>query len=252
MVHDDYKEMIPARALSALDAAEERALNEHLKNCSECRRELESWQATAATLSLAANPDEPSPQVRERILSEVRKDLSSTPKVIPFTTPARRNIWRSFGSLGAIAAVILIAALIIGIIVLWQQNRALQNQLARANEFVELVNTPGARVSELTGSDPVLSATAKLAYNRTGHAILMASKLPSVPQGKAYQLWFIVRNKPPVPGRTFVPDSSGTAVLKDEIPPDAIDANIFAITVEPAGGSSSPTSPIYLRSFEIN
>ena len=33
MVHDDYKEMIPARALSALDAAEEQALNEHLKTC---------------------------------------------------------------------------------------------------------------------------------------------------------------------------------------------------------------------------
>ena len=48
MVHDDYKEMIPARALSALDAAEERALNEHLENCAECRKELEDWQATAA------------------------------------------------------------------------------------------------------------------------------------------------------------------------------------------------------------
>ena len=252
MVHNDYKEMIPARALSALDATEERALNEHLKDCSECRQELESWQATAAALSLAANPDEPSPQVRERILSEVRKDLSSATSVVPFRATPRRNIWSSFGSLGAIAAVVLIVALIIGIIVFWQQNRALKNQLARANAFVELVNTPGARVSELTGSDPVLGATAKLAYNRTGHAILMATKLPSVPQGKAYQLWFIVKNKPPVPGKTFVPDSSGNAVLKDEIPKDAIDANIFAITVEPAGGSNTPTSPIYLRSFEFN
>ena len=252
MVHDDYKEMIPARALSALDAAEERALNEHLKNCSECRQELESWQATAAALSLTANPAEPSPQVRERILSEVRKDRSLDTNVVPFTSTQRRNIWSSFGSLGAIAAVILITALIIAIIVFWQQNRALRNQLALANEFVELVKTPGARVSELTGSEPVLSATAKLAYNRTGHAILMASKLPSVPQGKAYQLWFIVRNKPPVPGGTFVPDSSGNAVLKDELPKDAIDASIFAITVEPAGGSKTPTSPIYLRSLEVN
>src|SRR5689334_24014039 len=100
MVHDDYKEMIPARALSALDAAEEQALGEHLENCAECRKELEDWQATAAALSLTPDPAEPSPQVRERILSEVRKDLSSN--VIPIRTPPKRNLWSSFGSLGAI------------------------------------------------------------------------------------------------------------------------------------------------------
>ncbi|HKY42643.1 MAG TPA: anti-sigma factor [Pyrinomonadaceae bacterium] len=252
MVHDDYKEMIPARALSALDATEDHALNEHLENCSECRRELEEWQATASALALASDPAEPSPKVRERILSEVRKDQSSTPEVIPFKSTSR-NIWSSFGSLGAIAAVVLVTALIAGVIVLWRQNRAIREQLARANEFVELVNTPGARVSELKGIDLGQGATAKLAYDRTtGRAILTASKLPTVPQGKAYQLWFIVGNKPPIPGKTFVPDSTGNAVLKDQMPKEAVDANLFAITVEPAGGVSAPTGPMYLRSFEVN
>ena len=243
MVHDDYKEMIPARALSALDPPEERALNEHLESCSECRKELAGWQATAAALSLASEPVEPSPQVRERILSEVRKDLAA--EVIPFRTAPRRNIWSSFGSLGAIAAVVLLAALAIGLAVLWRQNQRLE----RDREFVELVNTPGARVSELKSVDAAQSATAKLAYDRNGRAILIASKLPSVPQGKAYQLWFIVGNKPPMPGKTFVPDSGGNAVLNDEMPREAVDANVFAITVEPASGSNAPTSPIYLRSY---
>src|SRR6185369_8999819 len=172
MVHDDYKEMIPARALSALDAAEERVLNEHLESCAECRKELEDWQATAAALSLTPDPAEPSPQVRERILSEVRKDL--TANVIPFKSTPRRNFWSSFGSLGAIAAVVLLTALVIGLAVLWRQNQ----RLTRDSEFVELVNTPGARVRELRGVDPHLSATAKLAYDRNGRAILMATKLP--------------------------------------------------------------------------
>ena len=82
MVHEDYKEMIPVRALSALDAAEERVLNEHLDNCSECRKELEEWQSTAAALAVVADPVEPSPEVRERILGEVRKDLSGS-NVVP-------------------------------------------------------------------------------------------------------------------------------------------------------------------------
>src|SRR4026207_2102667 len=76
MVHDDYKEMIPAHALSALDAADERALNEHLAGCAECRRDLAEWEATAASLALGAKPMEPSPEVREKLLTQIRSEKS--------------------------------------------------------------------------------------------------------------------------------------------------------------------------------
>ncbi|HEU4933480.1 MAG TPA: anti-sigma factor [Pyrinomonadaceae bacterium] len=250
MVHEDYKEMIPARALSALDAVEERALNEHLENCDECRKELEEWQATAATLAVVADPVEPSPKVRERILSEVRKELSA-PEVIPFRSTSR-NIWRSFGSLGAMAAVVLFTALIVGLVVLWRENSAFKDELTHANEFIQLAKTPGAKVSELKGIDLGAGATATLAYDKAGHAMLMADKLPNVPRGKAYQLWFIVGKNPPMPGKTFSPDSAGKGVLKEQMPKEALDSAIFAITLEPEGGSNAPTSPIYLRSFEVN
>lgn len=250
MVHEDYKEMIPARALSALDAAEERALNEHLENCDECQKELEEWQATAATLAVSADPVEPSPKVRERILSEVRKELS-TPEVIPFRATSR-NVWRSFGSLGAMAAVVLLTALIVGLVVLWRENNAIKENLAQAQQLIELAKTPGAKMRELKGVDLGGGATGTLAYDTNGHAMLMAEKLPSVPRGKAYQLWFIVGKNPPMPGKTFSPNSAGTGVLQDQMPKEALDSAIFAITLEPEGGSTAPTSPIYLRSFEVN
>ena len=250
MVHEDYKEMIPARALTALDAADERALNEHLENCDECRKELEEWQATAATLAVVADPVEPSPKVRERILSEVRKELA-TPEVIPFRSTSR-NIWRSFGSLGAMAAVVLFTALIVGLIVIWRENRAINEELARTREFVQLATTPGARTNELKGVDLGAGATAKFAYDKTGHAMLMADNLPSVPRGKAYQLWFIVGKNPPMPGKTFSPDSAGNGVLIDQMPKEALESAIFAITLEPEGGVDKPTGQIYLRSFEVN
>src|ERR1051325_3870735 len=100
MVYEDYKEMIPARALSALDAAEAHALNEHLENCAECRKDLDEWQATAAALALGASAAEPSPQVRERILDEVRKDLEA-PAVVPFRS-SPRNLWSRFGLPGGV------------------------------------------------------------------------------------------------------------------------------------------------------
>jgi len=250
MVHEDYKEMIPARALSALDATEERALNEHLENCDECRKELEEWQATAATLAVVADPVEPSPKVRERILSEVRKELA-TSEVIPFRSTSR-NIWRSFGSLGAMAAVVLFTALIVGLVVMWRENREVNEELARTREFMQLATTPGAKTNELKGIDLGSGATAKLAYDKTGHAMLMADNLPSVPRGKAYQLWFIVGKNPPMPGKTFSPDSAGNGMLIDQMPKEAMESAIFAITLEPESGSPAPTSPIYLRSSEVN
>ena len=250
MGHEDYKEMIPARALSALDAAEAHALNEHLENCAECRKELEEWQATAAALALGANAAEPSPQVRERILDEVRKDLEA-PVVVPFRS-SPRNLWRSFGSLGAMAAAVLFTVLIVGLVVLWRQNSAYRSELAKSKEFVELVTSPGTVVTELTATNAGGGATARIAFDQSGHAILLARKLPSIPPGKAYQLWYIVGNKPPIPGKTFVPDSSGQGMLKEQVSTDTLNSSTFAITVEPDGGSTTPTSPIYLSSLMSN
>ena len=250
MVHEDYKEMIPARALSALDAAEARALNDHLSECDECRMELAEWEATAAALAVSAKPMEPSPEVRERLLNEVRKELAD-PQVIPFRS-ATRNIWTSFGSLGAIAAVILATALIVGLVVMWRENNALQERLANTLEFQELVSTPGTRMAELKGTDVGAGAIAKLVYDNNGRAMLMADKLPAVPQGKEYQLWFIVGNNPPMPGKTFMPDSEGKGVLKDQMPQVALNSAVFAITLEPAGGVPAPTGKIYLSSPAVN
>ena len=235
MVHHDYKEMVPAHALSALDTSDERALNQHLADCAECRRDLAEWQATAASLALIAAPVEPSPEVRGRIL----KSVSS---VVPLTRP-RRNLWNSLGSLGSIAAVILFAALIVSVIVLWQQNRTLRQQ----NEIFQLLTAPGTRVAELSGTNEAAGATAKLAYDKNGRAMLIADGLPRVPDGKEYQLWFIVGNKP-LPGKTFAPDSRGHGLIQDQVPEAARKQAVFAITLEPAGGRSAPTGAIYLRS----
>src|SRR5690349_24517763 len=98
MIHDDYKEMIPAHALSSLDAADARALNEHLEGCAECRRDLAEWEAVAASLALTAGPAEPSPQLRERILERVRTEQQSrsVSNVVPLARP-QRNLWNSLG-----------------------------------------------------------------------------------------------------------------------------------------------------------
>ena len=221
MAHNDYKEMIPAHALSALDATDESVLIEHLGACEECRRELADWEATAASLALTADPIEPSAQVRERIFSQIKSEKSLS-KVLPFTKPPRTQ----WGSLTSIAAVVLFAALLVFVIILWQQNRT--------------------RTVELAGTGEAAGATAKLSYDNTGRAVLVANGLPSAPEGKAYQLWFIVGDKP-LPGKTFNTDEQGQGTTTDQIPEAARNRAVFAVTLEPAGGVSAPTGAIYLR-----
>jgi anti-sigma-K factor RskA len=258
MAHEDYKDMLPALALSALDADDARALNQHLSECDECRRELADWESTAAALALSADPAEPSPQVRDRIMTAVRSEKHATQasRVVPFP-PARRSTWSSFGLIGAVAAAVALVVLILWIVVLWQENRNLRrsnqelateiHSMDRSNRFVEILSTPGAKVTQLQGNGPGSGAIAQLVHDRAGRAVLLANNLPPTPAGKEYQLWFIVGKNPPIPGRTFATDDLGRGALTDDVPQQALDSAVFAVTLEPLGGSSAPTSAIYLR-----
>jgi|ERR1041384_5586135 anti-sigma-K factor RskA len=258
MSHEDYKEMIPAHALSALDWTDDRALTDHFAQCVECRQELNEWAQTAAAVALSASPAEPSLLVRERILSQIRseRDESITPKIVPFKP--QKNIWSSFGSLGAVAAVVLFVFLLGYVFLLWRENRALrqevqtmrqENQRVQEDlEWVRISLKPGTKVMELNGTVAAPGASAKLAYDQSGHAMVMTSGLPTPPAGKEYQLWFIVADKPPMRGKTFSTDSHGKGMMEDQLPDVALKSASFAVTLEPQGGSASPTMPMYLRS----
>ena len=272
MVHEEYKELLAARALTALDAEDARALDTHLQTCADCRAEVIDWEQTAAFLALDAERLEPSAELRQRILARVRLtaadqfDSSAGPlnrasesKVLAFERPARRGSFTS--RFGAIAASLLLVALLASLFVLWQQNRRTQTevarlsaqveeaklQLAREREALKLLASPGARMAKLAGTKDAPGAQAMLAYDKNGHAMLMARGLPSAPKGMAYQLWFIKDGKK-MPGKVFTPDAAGNGVLEDEIPAAALESAVFAVTLEPEGGVEAPTGSIYMVS----
>jgi anti-sigma-K factor RskA len=279
MTHEDYKELLAVNALTALEAADSRALSTHLETCADCRSEMNEWENTAALLALDAKLLEPSAQLRERILASVRAEgrearSADDPvkrraeqrvsyddsKVLAFERP-RRDARASFRSFGAIAATLVFGALAISLLLLWQQNRATQNRLARLTQemqqaraqldrqraVVELLSSPDAHVAKLAGTNVAPGAHAMLAYDKSGHAMLMAKGLPAAPQGMAYQLWYIKDNKK-MPGKVFTIDAAGNGMLEDQIPGVARDAGVFAVTLEPETGVQSPTGSIYLLS----
>ena len=274
MTHEDYKELLAAKALSALDAADARALNTHLEGCADCQSEMVELADTATLLAFQAEPLEPSTSLRERILASVRNEVRAefrsdrvSPEVLQrdgnllaFERPPR-NIWSSLGSFGALAATFAFIALIIALAILWQKNRTTQSELARLkaemkktqaqldyeHAMAELLTSPDGHMAKLAGTNVAPGAHAMLAYDKSGHAMLMAKGLPSAPEGMAYQLWYIKDNKK-MPGKVFTPDAAGMGTLEDQIPAVARDAAVFAITLEPKGGVQVPTGSIYLLS----
>src|SRR5215203_2916648 len=180
MTHQDYKEMISAHALSALDATEDSKLSSHLDECAECRRELDEWKGTVAAVALDAKPLEPSPQLRERILTQVRADKVSVsrPNVVPLARK-QKNVWSSLGTLGAIAASLLFLALLVYAVLLWREKQAIQSELAtlrtevsktkkdldEQTKLVQMFAKPGTRFAVLTAMPIAPTATAKLAYD---------------------------------------------------------------------------------------
>src|SRR5439155_12936348 len=135
MTHQDYKEMLALHALAALDPADLRVMQEHLMTCAECPADLAGWQGTAGALACLAEPVEPSPQVRNQILESVRAETSNASvaaKAIQLKpTSPRRLGW--FPRFAAIAASLILVALIIGLVILWLQNRTARTEIGRAS-----------------------------------------------------------------------------------------------------------------------
>jgi anti-sigma-K factor RskA len=280
MTHEDYKDLLAAKALTALDAEDARELDTHLERCGECRTEIYEWEQTTAFIALDARAFEPSPQVRELILASVRAEgaskaaskagrsderaaasaASGVSRILPFEQP-RRNVWTSLGSFGAIAATLLFVGLLVSLVALWQQNRSARaelarlssqmdktrDQLARERTLVALLTSPGARMTHLAGTNSAPGAHAMLAYDKSGRAMLMARGLPATPSGMAYQLWFIKEGKK-MPGKVFTTDAAGNGSMEDQIPEFALGSAVFSITLEPARGVQVPTGETYLLS----
>ena len=271
---DHFNEQLIAYALDALDPGEVRDLEEHLNTCTQCQSELEAWHESSALLAFASEEAEPNPNVRDRILAEAatirRGDQSAMPSADEFSSESYRPQrvvrefpwWRTAPGITAIAACTALLVVSAFLFTLWKRERQLNSQvttltrrlddqdqeLARVKKQNELLSDPAARAITLLGTNMAPNASAKIMLDRrTGRAMLIAYNLPSVPAGKAYQLWFIADGKP-LRGLTFTPDRDGRATTEYETPEAGRNASLFAVTLEPEGGVPSPTGDKYLLS----
>jgi anti-sigma-K factor RskA len=72
---------------------------------------------------------------------------------------------------------------------------------------------------------------------------VMKESLPPLEKGKVYELWLIKGSEPPMPVGVF-DISSKQSIFSFSAPHD--DADAFAVSIEPEGGSKSPQGPVIM------
>jgi anti-sigma factor RsiW len=249
--HEEIESLLGAHALDALEPEEAAAIEAHLKTCPRCRAEIDEhrlvagaigntveelpphlWDRIAARLgSLGRTAPPEGPPGLERAGQEPGPASEEDAAIVPITTGRRRRPLRWAAAALAAAAVAAIAVLGVN---LAQANNQI-TQLSGTGEraaVAQALQQPDHQVIDLRtpGGEP--QALVVLLPNGRGY--FTQSTLPAVGAAQTYQLWaksagrFIsIGLLGPHPG-----DAGFT------VNPKTIQA--VAVTVEPAGGVTSP------------
>jgi anti-sigma-K factor RskA len=220
-LRDDLHVLTGGYALDALSQHEQESFERHLAHCGSCETEVRGLRETAARLAMA-RALRPPPLMQARVMAATYRTRQLPP------LPAADRVHRAPRLLIAAAAAGLAAALTLGV------TQALNQHPSPGISAVE--QAPDARIHTMRTS---VGGTVTLVVSaRLKDAVLTATGMPPAAPGRVYQLWVIGPHGARPAG--FV--TTGSVLASGIAPGDRI-----AITVEPAGGTTRPTTkPVVL------
>jgi hypothetical protein len=128
-------------------------------------------------------------------------------------------------------------------LMLQERLRAQQAALEQQDRFIAAV-AAGGHVVALAGTDRAPGARGELVQPAGGGPpLLVVHGLPELPPNRVYQVWVIAGGRPASAG-LLRPGGATTPMVTLER--DLTGVQTVALTVEPAGGSPGPTTPIVL------
>lgn len=235
MLADDLHVLTGSYALDALPDPERAEFERHLQHCPSCDAEVRGLRETAARLAMAqALP--PPPGMEQRVLAATYRTRQLPP--LPADHRHRARVSRLFDRrrapvarrMAAFAAAASVAAAVaLGITQLATQH---QLQTTRASDAAvsRVVTAPDARIETTrTASGGSVTVVASAALRE---AVVTATGTP--PSGRVYQVWVMNASGARSAGLMAGPS---TVLASAVVPGDRI-----GITVEPAGGTSKPTT----------
>jgi len=229
-VSDDIHASSAAYALDALPDAERAEFEAHLETCRACTDEVARFAAAAARLG-AATATAPPDSLRSAVLGQVRSTSQ-----LAVLDPAGSSRFGSPAGTWLLAAAAALLLVLSGGVALSQHNRA--SLLAEQNAQVSAVL---AAPDAVTGrDDPASPAALTVVTSRAlNRAVVVVRDLPQLESDQTYQMWWIDQQGPHSAGLMRAPPPNEAAAVVVEADQDA---QQFAITLEPAGGSNAPTT----------
>ena len=225
--HERLRDDLAAYALGALGEGEAADLQRHLEGCESCRARLQ-WLTPAIDVLPAAVPQESPPEaLRERLMETVRDEAAPPARATRERRPARAP-WLSFvlRPATALAATALIAAGVgVGYVV------------ADGDD-------PAAPASETLKAEALTSNVSATLELHGDSGTLHVNQMPELDPDEVYEVW-VQRAGVMEPASLFVLDSKGAALAA--VPGPLENAEAIAVTVEPSGGSQSPTTDPLLQ-----
>jgi hypothetical protein len=242
----DLHSLTGVYVLDAVEGPERDAFEHHLRRCGPCDNEVRSLAATATALAMAAAETAPA-GLRSRVLAAtaVTRQLPPVPAEAESRRPRRvaSPPWVPWLATGLAAACLAVAA-VFGVADISAQHKLDANQ-AQDRAIAAVLAAPDARIASRPTSR---GGTATVVVSRAEHAMLVTtSGLPALSSSKVYQLWFIGPHATRSAG-LLPPASAGRTAPVLALGLQAGDE--VGMTVEPAGGTSQPTTkPILLMSL---
>lgn len=238
----DLHTLTGAYALDALSPGEADEFARHLADCPACAQEVRELRETATRLAFAV-AQVPPPGLRERVMWALPEVRQLPPLVVePVVVPLRGPRWRQRLPALAVAAC-LAAAVGAGVWAVQAQqdaDRARDGSVRaeqRASDLETLMAAPDATLR--TGSMQGGGGATVIASQRLGRTAFVYHDLPPLAASSVYQLWYS-RNGSMVPAGLVTPGrTDGTQLLAGG--PSGSEA--VGVTVEPTGGSRTPSGP---------
>ena len=242
--------LLAGYALHALSPEETAAMEAYLATHADAAGDLAVLKETAAMLPYSLPPMTPSPQLRLRLMADVyREALTEAGEHAPASQPIpieRARTRRSGGVVWPIAAVILLV-LSLGFgswaVALNHNLGGKDRVIATQSSAIAAANTTKP-LSATSANIPAHGELLRLATNQA--AVLTIAGLPTLTNGKVYEVWFIAGTTP-VGAGLFSPNPDGS--WSGLVHGDVTNAQAIAISVEPSGGSPAPTGDIIAKGF---
>ena len=234
MTCEDLRDSYELYSLGLLEGEEKLEVEAHLgRNCAVCQKHLKEALAVNALMLSQVHEVVPPSRLRRRVMSSVGMERAG---------------W------GWVAALAAACSLIVTLWISLEKRTAdrelknarvtLQQTVAerdRLEQAFTFLNQPETRQVNF-GQGQQAPPRGNFFLNPRLGVMLIASNLPALPAGKAYEMWVIPKGVAPRPAGLFQSGAQGTAL---HILTGAVDSNVtLAVTVEPEAGSPAPTSSV--------